>query len=106
MKQITKSNFRHFMFKEVNISLVNGLIWGVVVALFALIIYGEMKLALVMMAAMMANLFIAAMAGVLIPSILERMDRDPVMGSSVLLTAVTDSMGFFIFLGMAAIVLI
>ena len=106
MKQITKSNFRHFMFKEVNISLVNGLIWGVVVALFALIIYGEMKLALVMMAAMMVNLFIAAMAGVLIPSILERMDRDPVMGSSVLLTAVTDSMGFFIFLGMAAIVLI
>ena len=55
-----------------------------------------------MMAAMVVNLFIAALAGVLIPLMLERLDRDPVMGSSVLLTAVTDSMGFLVFLGMAA----
>jgi magnesium transporter len=67
--------------------------------------YGQLNLALVMMAAMVINLLIAAGAGVMIPIMLERMDRDPVMGSSVLLTAVTDSMGFFVFLGLAAIYL-
>lgn len=106
MNQITKSNLRRFYLKEISISLVNGLVWGIVVALFTLIIYGQWDLALVMMGAIVVNLLIAAMAGVIIPAMLEKMDRDPVMGSSVLLTAVTDSMGFFVFLGMAAIYLV
>ena len=105
MNQITKNNFKRFYLKEISISLINGLVWGVVVALFAFIMYGQLNLALVMMAAMVINLLIAAGAGVMIPIMLERMDRDPVMGSSVLLTAVTDSMGFFVFLGLAAIYL-
>ncbi len=105
MNQITKSNFKRFYIKEISISLINGLVWGVVVALFAFVMYGQLNLSLVMMAAMVINLLIAAAAGVIIPVMLERMQRDPVMGSSVLLTAVTDSMGFFVFLGMAAIYL-
>lgn len=105
MNQITKNNFKRFYMKELSISLINGLVWGVVVALFAFIMYGQLNLAIVMMASMVVNLLLAAAAGVLIPVILERMNRDPVMGSSVLLTAVTDSMGFFIFLGMAAVYL-
>ena len=106
MKQITKSNLKRFFLKEISISLVNGLVWGLVVAVFALIIYGRLDLALVMMGAMVINLLIAAMAGVIIPAMLEKMERDPVMGSSVLLTAMTDSMGFFVFLGMAALYLV
>ncbi len=105
MKQITSSNMRRFVLKEISISLINGFIWGVVVALFALVIYGEFNLAIVMLAAMVVNLFIAAAAGVLIPLTLKQLNRDPVMGSSVLLTAVTDCMGFFVFLGMAAMYL-
>ena len=83
MNQITKNNFKRFYTKELSISLINGLVWGVVVALFAYIMYGQLDLALVMMAAMVVNLLIAAAAGILIPITLERMDRDPVMGSSV-----------------------
>ena len=106
MNQISKNNFKRFCLKEMSISLVNGVVWGLVVALFAFVIYGQFDLSLVMMGAMIINLLIAALAGVMIPVILDHFDRDPVMGSSVLLTAVTDSMGFFVFLGMAAIYLI
>jgi magnesium transporter len=89
-----------------SISLINGVIWGAVVALFAFIMYGQYQLALVMLTAMIVNLLIAAAAGVLVPALLKYVGRDPVMGSSVLLTAITDSMGFFVFLGLAAIFLV
>jgi magnesium transporter len=56
--------------------------------------------------AVLLNLLLAAMAGVLIPLTLHRFGRDPVMGSGVMLTAITDSAGFFIFLGLAAIFLV
>jgi magnesium transporter len=84
---------------------MNGLVWGSVVGLFAFLIYFKLPLALVMMAAMVLNLLIASLAGVLIPLVLHKLGRDPVMGSSVMLTALTDSMGFFIFLGLAAVFL-
>jgi magnesium transporter len=92
--------------KEIGVSLVNGLIWGTVIALAAYLLYFDPGLSLVMMAATAGNLMIAALAGVCIPAILHYFGRDPVMGSSVLLTAVTDSMGFFMFLGTAAVVLV
>jgi magnesium transporter len=56
--------------------------------------------------AMMLNLLVAALAGTFIPLLMNRMKRDPAMGSSVLLTATTDSMGFFIFLGLATVLLL
>jgi len=56
--------------------------------------------------AMLLNLLVAALAGIFIPMALERMNRDPAIGSSVLLTFITDSMGFFIFLGLATILLL
>jgi magnesium transporter len=62
-------------------------------------------LSLVLFFAMVACLLISAAAGVFIPYLLSRAGRDPVMGSSVLLTAVTDSAGFFIFLGLASLYL-
>ncbi|MBL1142794.1 MAG: magnesium transporter [Proteobacteria bacterium] len=105
MNQITKTNFKRFFMKEMSISLINGLVWGFVVSLFALIIYGNFDLALVMMGSMILTLLIAAFSGVVIPVTLDRFGRDPVMGSSVLLTAVIDCMGFFVFLGMAAMYL-
>jgi magnesium transporter len=56
--------------------------------------------------AMVLNMLVAVTAGVALPLILERMGRDPAMGSSILLTGVTDSMGFFIFLGLASLLLL
>jgi len=73
-----------------------------VVALAALLFYRQPALSLVMGSAVAANLLIASLAGVFIPLGLKQTGRDPVLGSSVLLTFVTDAMGFLIFLGLAA----
>jgi len=106
LQQINHSNLVYLVMKEASIALMNGLIWGTVVGLFAWGLYHQFALALVMLAAMMLNLLIAALAGIFIPFTLHKLGRDPVMGSSVMLTAITDSMGFFIFLGLASIFLV
>ena len=85
---------------------MNGLVWGGVVGLFAFVIYRSIPLSLVMMLAMVLNLILAAISGVLIPLTLHRFGRDPAAGSSVMITAVTDSGGFFIFLGLATLFLL
>jgi magnesium transporter len=105
LDQINSGNFNRLLGKELAISLVNGAIWGAVVGFFALLFYQRMPLALVMTAAMILNLVIGALAGMFFPIALHKAGRDPVMGSSVMLTAVTDSMGFFLFLGLATVFL-
>ncbi|MCG3143314.1 MAG: Magnesium transporter MgtE [Gammaproteobacteria bacterium] len=105
LNQINTGNFYRLLFKEIGISLVNGLVWGLVVGFFAYLFYNNVSLAAVMVAAMMLNLLMGALAGVVFPLTLHMLGRDPVMGSSVMLTAITDSMGFFIFLGLAAMFL-
>lgn len=74
---------------------------GCIVALFALAFYGQLDVALVIIVAMVLSLLVAALAGILVPVGLQRFGRNPVLGSSVLLTAVTD--GFFLLLGFAAV---
>lgn len=85
---------------------MNGIIWGTVVGAFALVFYSKVSLAVLMAVAVLLNLMSASLAGVFIPLGLRWLGRDPVFGSSVMLTAITDSMGFFIFLGLAAVFLI
>ena len=104
--QVNVSNARTLFAKELAVSAVNGLVWGGVVGLFAYFIYHSVALSLVMTLAMMLNLLLAALLGVLIPLTLYRLGRDPATGSSVLITAVTDSGGFFIFLGLATLFLV
>ncbi len=104
--QITVPNARRMVVKELGISLINGAVWGGVMGLAAYLLYGSIYLGLVMAAAMILNMLVAALSGLFIPLALERMGRDPAIGSSVLLTATTDSMGFFIFLGLATVFLL
>jgi magnesium transporter len=104
--QINAANARTLVLKEIGVSAVNGLVWGGVVGLFAFAIYRSVPLGLVMMLAMILNLILAALSGVLIPLTLYRFGRDPAAGSSVMITAVTDSGGFFIFLGLATLFLL
>src|SRR5687768_4987503 len=104
--QLNAGNARMLFTKEIGVSAVNGLVWGGVVGLFAFFIYRSISLSLVMTLAMMLNLLLAAIVGVLIPLTLHRLGRDPAAGSSVMITAVTDSGGFFIFLGLATIFLV
>jgi magnesium transporter len=104
--QITRDNARQLLMKEIGVSVLNGLIWGTVVGLFAFLIYHNWELGLVMTAAMLLNLLLAAVMGVSIPLVMEKLGRDPALGSSVLITAITDSGGFFIFLGLATLFLV
>ena len=104
--QINKGSAKKLILKEIGVSAINGIIWGTVVGLFTFVIYQNAALGLIMMLAMALNLLLAALLGVLIPFTLRKLGRDPALGSSVMITAVTDSGGFFIFLGLATIFLL
>ncbi|HQO16406.1 MAG TPA: magnesium transporter [Methylotenera sp.] len=104
--QVASHNMHSLITKELGVALLNGLIWGGVLAIIAYALYGNYQLGLVMMAAMTLNLMLAAMMGVVIPLYMNKFGRDPAVGSSVLITAVTDSGGFLIFLGLATIFLL
>jgi magnesium transporter len=104
--QITAANARKLFAKEMGVSVLNGLIWGAVVGLFAFLIYHNWQLGAVMAGAMVLALMLAAVMGVAIPLAMQKFGRDPALGSSVMITAITDSGGFFIFLGLATVFLI
>ena len=104
--QVTVANARQLIRKEIVVSLINGVVWGGVMGLVAMLLYKDVPLGVVMVFAMTLNLMLAALMGVLIPMAMLRFGRDPALGSSVLITAVTDSGGFFIFLGLATLFLV
>ncbi len=104
--QISAYNMRPLITKELGVALLNGLLWGSVMGFIAYLLYGSYNLGLVMMIAMTLNLLLASVMGVIIPLFMTRFGRDPAVGSSVLITAMTDSGGFFIFLGLATIFLL
>ncbi len=105
--QVTRGNFGRLLRKELLVALLNGFVWGGVAGLFAWLLYRDtpygVLLGATMMAAIVLNLLIGATIGVLVPFLLEKAGRDPAIGSSVLLTFSTDSLGFLIFLGLASL---
>ena len=106
MGQLSTAQAGHLLKKEIGVALVNGVIWGSVMGLISWALYGSVGIGLVMVAAMTLNLLLAATVGVLIPVMMEKFGKDPALGSSVLITAVTDSGGFLIFLGLATLFLL
>jgi magnesium transporter len=104
--RVSEINARALFAKEISVSLMNGVVWGGLLGVIAYLLYRSVPLGLVMTAAMILNLMLAATAGVMIPLIRHRLGRDPAQGSSVMITAITDSGGFFIFLGLATLVLL
>jgi len=104
--QIHGGYWRKLLRKETGLALLNGAIWGTLLGAMAYIFYGNVALGGVMALAMMLNLLLAATMGVFIPWVRARLGRDPAVGSSVLITACTDSGGFFIFLGLATLFLV
>jgi magnesium transporter len=105
LDRITETGVKHLFRKELTVSLLNGLVWGTAMGLTAFALYRSVPLGLVMAAAVLLNLLVAAFTGTAVPLLLRRLGRDPAQGSSVLLTFTTDSMGFFIFLGLASVFL-
>jgi magnesium transporter len=104
---LNRGNIKRLLRKELVIAALNGVVWGGVAGLFAWLLYRDSPygplLGLTMTLAIMLNLLIGALIGVLVPLALERAGRDPAIGSSVLLTFSTDSLGFLIFLGLATV---
>ncbi|OGA73739.1 MAG: magnesium transporter [Betaproteobacteria bacterium RIFCSPLOWO2_12_FULL_65_14] len=104
--QIERTYWLKLLSKEMGVALLNGVVWGTLLGAIAYAFYGNVALGGVMALAMMLNLMLAAVVGVAIPWLRATSGRDPAPGSSVLITAVTDSGGFFIFLGLATIFLL
>jgi magnesium transporter len=101
MNQLTRSNTLRTIGREIRLALLNGLTIAVLVGLGAGLIFSNALLGAVIAAAMLLNILIAGLAGVVLPVLLDRWDQDPAVASSVFLTMITDSMGFLAFLGLA-----
>ena len=103
---ISKANSRILMNKEVAVGIFNGVLWAAVVAVVASIWFDNHSLGIIIGLAMIINLVIAALAGALIPLTLKRLGVDPAIAGGVLLTTVTDVVGFMTFLGLATLFLV
>jgi magnesium transporter len=105
MGQVDAANMRFLLRKELSVAAINGLLWAVVVALIAGLWFRSGMLALVIALALVINQVIAAAAGVFIPLTLKRIGVDPALAGSVVLTTVTDVIGFFALLGLGTLIL-
>ncbi|MEA1014445.1 magnesium transporter [Sphingomonas sp. LY54] len=101
MNQLTRSNTWRTISREIRIALLNGVTIAILIGVGAGLVFWNAPLGGVIAAAMLINIAIAGLAGVVVPVLLERFDQDPAVASSVFVTMITDSMGFFAFLGLA-----
>ncbi|HEY2452476.1 MAG TPA: magnesium transporter [Scandinavium sp.] len=106
LQHIQPGNFSFLILREMGVALINGLVWGGIMGCVTWWLYDDPQLGGVMMLAMVLNLLVASLMGVLIPMTMTKLGRDPAVGASVMITAVTDTGGFFIFLGLATIFLL
>ena len=106
LRQIGKTNELHLLTQEVLVGALNGMVWAAVVAVIAALWFQSFALGLLLGCAMVINLVVAALAGASIPLILHRLGIDPALAGGVLLTTVTDVVGFMAFLGLATVFLL
>jgi len=104
--QIGAANARILLYRELAIGVLNGILWAVVVAVVGGLWFGDIWLGLVIGAAIIINLIVAAFSGAVIPLILRRINVDPALAGGVVLTTVTDVVGFVAFLGLATVFLL
>jgi len=103
MKDLVPANAGRVLGKEVLVGVFNGVAFAVLTGAAAWVWFGDMMIALVIGAAMIINMVVAGLSGIAIPVLLERLKIDPAVASTVFLTTVTDVVGFFAFLGLAAV---
>ncbi len=106
LDQIASGNIGWLSRKELRVGVINGVVWSVVVSLAVYVWFSNVGLALVIAAAMTVNLVIAALCGVGVPLLLKKAGADPALAGAVILTTVTDVIGFFTFLGLATVFLL
>jgi magnesium transporter len=106
LNQVVKGNIRWLATKEIGVGALNGVVWAIVVALVTYLWFRNPGLSLVIGVAMVLNLLAAAVSGVAVPLTLKRMGLDPALSGAVVLTTVTDIVGFLSFLGLASLFLL
>jgi magnesium transporter len=106
LDQIAAGNTRWLLMKEVSVGALNGSVWAIVVALVSYIWFSSIGLSLIIGVALVLNLLAAALAGILVPLTLKKMGIDPALSGAVILTTVTDIIGFLSFLGLASLFLL
>jgi magnesium transporter len=106
LDQIAKSNVRWLTLKELGVGVLNGMVWSIVVALVAYLWFFDAGIAAIIAVATILNLLAAALSGIWIPLLLNRMGIDPALSGAVILTTVTDIIGFLSFLGLATVFLL
>jgi magnesium transporter len=99
--QLTQSNTMRSIWREIRVAILIGLTVAIIAGLAAGLIFANWRLGAVIATAIVSNITIAGLSGVAIPVILDRLDQDPAVSSSIFVTMITDSMGFLIFLGLA-----
>jgi magnesium transporter len=104
--QVSKSNRSWLVNKEIIVGLLNGIVWALVIAAIAVVWFDDLQIGYVIAAAIIINLFVAAFSGVAIPIILQKLNIDPAIAGSVILTTITDIVGLFSFLGLATLFLL
>lgn len=104
--QIVKTNIKPLLIKELTVGTINGVLWSCVVATIVILWFDSLLLGTVIGVSMLINLVIAALAGASIPLVLNRFGIDPAIAGGVILTTVTDIVGFMTFLGLATIFLV
>ncbi len=105
-RELTTSNAKRIIFREFSIALLNGIIIAVLIGGLSWAWFNSSALGGVMAVAMIINMIMAGLAGILIPIGLDKINIDPALASSIFVTTITDVIGFFAFLGLAAVVLI
>ena len=103
--QINRSNAQALLRKELAVGLLNGTLWAAIVCAFTYAWFGDIRIGLIIGAALVINLLFAAYAGLLIPMLLRRVGVDPALAGGVILTTVTDVIGLVAFLGLATLIL-
>ncbi|MBK5931647.1 magnesium transporter [Halochromatium salexigens] len=104
--QLSTKNIRWLVSKEMAVAVLNGLLWALVVAAIAWLWFGSSAIALIIAAAIILNVLAAALTGALLPLLLDRLGIDPALAGGVILTTVTDVVGFLSFLGLATVFLL
>ena len=105
-KDLTRANLMRVIGRETGVGLINGVFFAVVMGVIGYVWFGNPGLGLVIAAAMVINLLVAGLAGILVPVALDRMKIDPALASGAFVTTVTDVVGFFAFLGLAVVLLL
>jgi magnesium transporter len=104
--QINKANLKTLLIKEIKVGALNGVLWAIVIGIVASIWFSTATLGIVISLAIVINICAAALSGVLIPVLLDKLNLDPALSGSVILTTVTDIVGFVTFLGLGSLLLV